>query len=447
LTLWFGVAACALAGAVAGVNYWLLETQRGQDMDEWLAEGACWLRDEHQRGSDAYSDWADWPEWPVRVIGPDGGVQYESPSMAGLASADAFPEPAPVGTDRTIAGKRYRLFSSRMDGWTYQLASDQTTNIHLFARYRRNLLLAVLPTVVVGLLGGYLLAWWGFRPIRVMTRAVQAIAPGRLGARLPVAGLPAELGDVADAFNGVMDRLQDAFARLDQFAADVAHELRTPVHNLRGGIEVALGQQRTPDDYRRALGAALNEADRLGRLVDRLLFLAQTEDPRREVRREPTDMAQELNDVREFFAPVAAEAGVAVRVEATQGPTFSLDRALFQRAVSNLVGNALAHTPAEGEVRLTAQADQAGLQVTVADTGTGIMPEDLPHLFDRFFRSRAAQAAGRGVGLGLAIVRRVTELHGGKVSVESEPGRGTVVRMYFPRLPEHDRDVILAPQR
>jgi two-component system heavy metal sensor histidine kinase CusS len=242
-----------------------------------------------------------------------------------------------------------------------------------------------------------------------------------------------------------MDRLQDAFARLDQFAADVAHELRTPVHNLRGGIEVALGQDRTPDDYRRALGAALNEADRLGRLVDRLLFLAQAEDPRREVRRETTDVAEELNDVREFFAPVAAETGVTVRVVAAEGTTFPLDRALFQRAVSNLVGNALSHTPTGGEVRLTAEADRAGLRVAVADTGTGIRPEDVPHLFDRFFRSRAAQESGRGVGLGLAIVRRVAELHGGGVTVESEPGRGTVVRMSFPRPAEHDTDVIPAP--
>jgi two-component system heavy metal sensor histidine kinase CusS len=269
LTLWFGAAACLLAGAVAGTNYWLLETQRGQDIDEWLVEDVRYLHDKRHGISAAYSDWAD---EPVRVIGPDGRVRYESPPMAGLAPAETFPKPAPVGTDFLVAGKLYRLFSSEIDGWTYQLAVDETTNLQLFARHRRNLLLAVIPTVVVGLLGGYLLAWWGFHPFREMTRTVQDITPGRLGARIPVTGLPAELGAVADAFNGVMDRLQDAFARLDQFAADVAHELRTPVHNLRGGIEVALGQERTPDEYRRALGAALNEADRLGRLVDRLLF-------------------------------------------------------------------------------------------------------------------------------------------------------------------------------
>jgi two-component system heavy metal sensor histidine kinase CusS len=366
--------------------------------------------------------------------------------MIDLASADVFPEPATVGTDRSVGGKRYRLFSSRIDGWTYQIAYDQTADVSLFARHRHNLLLTITPTVIVGLLGGYLLTWRGLRPLREIATTVRVIAPGHLGDRIPVAALPAELRAVADAFNGVMDRLQDAFARLDQFAADVAHELRTPVHNLRGGIEVALGQERTPDDYRRALVAGLNEADRLGRLVDGLLFLAQAEDPRREVRREATDVAEELNDVREFFAPLAAETGVTVRLVAAEGTTFRLDRALFQRAVSNLVGNALAHTPAGGEVQLTAAAEPAGLRVTVADTGTGIRPDDLPHLFDRFFRSRAARTSGRGVGLGLAIVRRVAELHGGTVTVESEPGRGTTVCMTFPRPPKDDADVIPVPR-
>jgi two-component system heavy metal sensor histidine kinase CusS len=429
LTLCFGAAACALAGTVAATNYWLLAAQRDQDTDEWLTDAAAHLHAEQEKGWSAGSDWT---EEPFRAIGPDRRIRYESSSICAIALADAFPEPGPVGICRSVGDKRYRLICTRIDGWTYQLASDQTADSHLFARYRRNLLLAVVPTVLAGLSGGYLLTWWGFRPLREMTEAVRGIAPSRIGDRIPVAGLPAELAAVAEAFNGVMDRLQDAFARLDQFSADIAHELRTPIHNLRGGIEVALGQDRTPDNYRTALGAALNEADRLGRLVDRLLHLAQAEDPRREVRRETTDIAEQLNDVQEFFAPMATEKGVTLGVGAPPGLSFSLDRALFQRAVSNLVSNALAHTPAGGEVQLGARPDEAGLWVSVADTGTGILPEDVPHLFDRYFRSRAARAAGRGVGLGLAIVRRVIELHGGSVMVDSEPGRGTVVCMSFP---------------
>jgi two-component system heavy metal sensor histidine kinase CusS len=142
-------------------------------------------------------------------------------------------------------------------------------------------------------------------------------------------------------------------------------------------------------------------------------------------------VAAELAAVREFFEPSAAEAGVALQVAAPEGLSFPLDRALFQRAISNLVNDALAHTPAGGRVRLSAEATDGGLRVTVADTGRGISPDDLPHLFDCFYRSRAARTAAQGVEFGLAIVRRVAELHCGAVTVERELGRGTAVRMTF----------------
>jgi two-component system heavy metal sensor histidine kinase CusS len=123
-----------------------------------------------------------------------------------------------------------------------------------------------------------------------------------------------------------------------------------------------------------------------------------------------------------------------------------LDRALLQRAMSNLVGNALAHTPAGGTVTLSASAGPTGITLAVADTGTGISAEDLPRLFDRYHRSARAKADGRGVGLGLAIVQRVVELHGGVVAVESEPGRGTTIRLTFPGPLKHDTDVIFVPR-
>jgi two-component system heavy metal sensor histidine kinase CusS len=445
LTLWFGVAACALAGAVAGANYWLLETQRTQDADEWMAGTAQSLHKKPDKTTVGDLGWGD-DDLMIRVIGPDGQVRFESPAMDRLLAPDTFPEPSAVGTDWSGDGKWYRLLSYRIDGWTYQLASDQTHDQDLFARYRQNLLFAIVPTVALGLVGGYVLARRGLRPLREVTAAVRVVSPSRLGDRIPVAALPAELLALADAFNGVMDRLQEAFTRLDQFSADIAHELRTPVHNLRGGVEVAMARDRTPAEYRRTLDGVLAEADRLNRLIDRLLLLARIEDPRRALSLEPTDISGELDAIREFFDPSAAAAQVAVRVDAPAGLSAWLDRALLQRAMSNLVGNALAHTPAGGTVTLSAAAGPAEITLAVADTGTGISAEDLPRLFDRYHRSARAKADGRGVGLGLAIVQRVVELHGGVVAVESEPGRGTTIRLTFPGRPEHDTDVIFVPR-
>jgi signal transduction histidine kinase len=186
--------------------------------------------------------------------------------MDRLLPTGAFSEPWAVATDWSGDGKRYRLLSYRIDGWTYQLATDQRHDQCLFARYRQNLLSAIVPTVALGLVGGYVLARRGLRPLREATAAVRVVSPSRLGDRIPVVDLPAELLALADAFNGVMDRLQEAFTRLDQFSADIAHELRTPVHNLRGGVEVALSWDRTPDEYRRTLDGVRAEADRLNRL-------------------------------------------------------------------------------------------------------------------------------------------------------------------------------------
>jgi len=180
LALWFGVAACVLAGAVAGVNYWLLETQRAQDADEWLAETAEYLHKNPDKTTVRDLGWGD-DDLMIRVIDPDGQVRFESTAMDHLLPTDTFPEPSAAGTDWSGDGKRYRLLSCRIDGWTYQLATDQPHDRDLFARYRQNLLFAVVPTVALGLVGGYVLARRGLRPLREVTAAVQVVSPGRLG--------------------------------------------------------------------------------------------------------------------------------------------------------------------------------------------------------------------------------------------------------------------------
>ena len=251
-----------------------------------------------------------------------------------------------------------------------------------------------------------------------------------------MAGLPAELLALADTFNEMLDRLEESFGRLARFSTDIAHELRTPVNNLRGEVEVALGKPRGPEEYRDVLGSCLEECGRLARLIDSLLFLARAESPQAPVAREPLDVGRELATIRAFYEAAAAEAGVTLAVAAPDGVVAALDRTLFQRAVGNLVANALAHTPAGGSVTLRAAADGDRLRVEVADTGSGIAPEHLPHVFDRFYRADPARATADGrVGLGLAIVKSIAELHGGTAAVVSTPGQGTRVTLRFPAAP------------
>ena len=232
----------------------------------------------------------------------------------------------------------------------------------------------------------------------------------------------------------MLNRLEQSFDRLSRFSADIAHELRTPVFNLRGEIDVALSKPRSAEEYREVLGSGLEECGRLARLIDRLLFFAQAENPETQITREPCDVVLELATVSEFYGLAAAEAGVRLTVTPQGNVLADLDRPLFQRAVGNVVTNALAHTPPGGSVSLTAAGDDTATRVEVVDTGCGIPAAHLPHVFDRFYRADQTRSSKNGsVGLGLAIMRSIVELHGGTVEIASEVGRGTRVTMIFPR--------------
>ncbi len=182
------------------------------------------------------------------------------------------------------------------------------------------------------------------------------------------------------------------------------------------------------------LESSLEECLRLSRLIDSLLFLARAENPGTQVRREPLAVAAELAAVREFYEAAASDAGIALDVAAAP-ETWALDRTLFQRAVGNLVDNALVHTPSGGRITLEAARTARGLAVSVADTGCGIPQEHLPRLFDRFHRVDPARSKNSGgAGLGLAIVKSIAALHGGTAEIASAPGRGTRVTLVFPSM-------------
>jgi two-component system heavy metal sensor histidine kinase CusS len=242
------------------------------------------------------------------------------------------------------------------------------------------------------------------------------------------------LESLAGTFNEMLDRLEDAFERISRFSADIAHDLRTPVNNIRGEAEVALARARTIDEYRDALESSLEESVRLSDLISNLLFLARAESPLMHLRRERVDVAELLDGVREYYEASAADVGISLSTSFKNEPVVAeLDRTLVQRAVGNLVSNAVAHTPTGGSVVLATSTERAMVRIEVSDTGIGIPADALPRVFDRFFRvdPSRSQASG-GTGLGLAIVQGIMLLHGGKVEIASQPGKGTRVTLSMP---------------
>jgi two-component system heavy metal sensor histidine kinase CusS len=291
--------------------------------------------------------------------------------------------------------------------------------------------LAAAP--IAGAMMGYRVARRGLRPLADVNATAARITAANLGERLESARLPTELAELAVTFNAMLARLEASFARITQFSADIAHELRTPLQVLRGEAEVALAQGRSPEEYKQVLESGLEECARLAKLIDSLLFLARADNPEMQIAREPLDLATELSGAAEFYEPMAVEAGVTLIHEPNPGITARLDRTLLQRALGNLIANAIAHTPSGGRVTLSAARRGDRVEIEVNDTGCGIAAEHLAHLFDRFYRADPARTNAAGhVGLGLALVQSIAVLHGGSATIASQPGSGTQVRLTFP---------------
>jgi two-component system, OmpR family, heavy metal sensor histidine kinase CusS len=339
-----------------------------------------------------------------------------------------------VGKD----GKSFRVTSATAEvgspptrSDTILIAIDVSVEEELLARYRLWFWAVLLPTSILFPLMGYRIARHGIRPVEEIAATARRITSTNLRERIQAEGYPSELASLAGTFNEMLARLEDSFERISRFSADIAHDLRTPVHNIRGEAEVALARARTVDEYREALESSLEEAVRLSELIGDLLFLARAEKPLTELRRGRVDAGELLTTVRDYYEASAASGGITLLAPEGVEPLIAdLDRALMLRAVSNLVSNAIAHTPPGGTIRLGAVNEGGGIRIEVSDTGTGIPAEALPRVFDRFFRVDPSRSkSSGGTGLGLAIVQSIMTLHGGRAEICSQIGRGTMVTL------------------
>jgi len=317
---------------------------------------------------------------------------------------------------------------------TIQIAIDVSQKERLLAHYRAWFWAIFVATFAIFPMVGYRIARHGIRPVEEMATTARHIGSTNLRERIRPEGYTFEMASLARTFNQMLDRLEESFDRISRFSADIAHDLRTPVNNIRGETEVALARARTAGEYRDVIESCLEESVRLSDLIGDLLFLARAESPLTSLHREPVDVGELLCGVREYYEASAADSGVFLTAAVNGRPVIAqLDRTLLQRAVGNLVSNALAYTPYGGTVILEAHSDASTIRIEVSDTGVGIPAEALPRVFDRFFRVDSSRShRSGGTGLGLAIVKSIAVLHGGNVEISSRPGHGTRVTFYMP---------------
>ncbi|MBF8791719.1 heavy metal sensor histidine kinase [Pseudomonas monteilii] len=354
----------------------------------------------------------------LRIRGADGVVWYDSrtdlpkvPRHSGLATLHAN-------------GIDYRSLSTHLDernpsAGQLTLFLDITHHQHFLQGMQRLIWLTVgLSALATALLGAWA-ARRGLRPLRQMGEVAASVNARSLTTRLPVAQMPDELAELADTVNAMLQRLDDAFQRLSAFSADIAHELRTPLSNLLTHTQVTLTRPRSLEEYREALHGNLEELQWMAQLVNDMLYLAKADHGLLMPNRETLDLAQELDALLEYYAPLAEDAEVHVLREGQA--ILEGDRHMLRRALSNLLDNALRFTPQGGEIHV---ALVAGTRITVANTGPAIAPAMLPRLFDRFYRADPARREGSSehAGLGLAITRSIIQAHGGTIRAECADG-------------------------
>jgi two-component system heavy metal sensor histidine kinase CusS len=450
LTLWYAISSFLLVALATTYLYWAMTNNVNREDDALLADKVRVVQAVlQQRPNDTSAIRQEVEDtWRarenertyVRVVDPDGQVLVESPQLKKTLPAKAFPTPTaePVpGMDLHVGEDQvYRVLSVRSADlpWTIQLAMDRSLESELLSGYLTHLWYVLALALIVCAAAGYLIAHRGVRPIRGIAEITRHIRPTNLSERVTPDGLPAELLQLAADFNGMLDQLEQSFLRLSRFSSDIAHELRTPVFSLRGEVEVALRKPRAPEEYREVLQSNLEECDRLTRLIDRLLFLARSENPQQQIVKEESDLLKELASICEFYEPAARDSGVTLEIQRNGRAVACIDRVLFQRAIGNLITNSIAHTSAGGNITVAAKEDDYVVQVEVRDSGCGIEAINLPHVFDRLYRvdnSRSSNSGG--LGLGLAIVRTIATAHGGTVRIFSEVGRGTCVTLTLPK--------------
>lgn len=287
---------------------------------------------------------------------------------------------------------------------------------------------------------GYALVGSTLKPVDHLVDEVEAITDGRsLHRRLAQPATQDELGRLATTLNQMLARLERSFMMLRRFTADASHELKTPLTVLRSGLERAITHPRLPPDMLEVLEETLVESNRMAELVDSLLTLARVDEGRAPLHLDDVDLREILAEVAETASILGEHATVEVDVGVPEEPVVLRgDRGRLRQLLMNLLTNAIKYTPAGGTVWIGSATPDGQVVVTVRDTGIGIAPGDLPHVFDRFWRADAARSrTGErpGAGLGLAICKWIAEAHGGNISVQSRPGRGTVFTVTLPTDP------------
>jgi len=351
----------------------------------------------------------------VRIDDPNGQLWYE----AGHHRIPETQRNAPAWTENGVPYRGRSITAA--NGFHITVGIDISHHEQFLNAFEWELLMIGLCGLSTMALLGFVATQRGFSPVQTMTALVARSSAKQLGDRIAVQVLPMELRELASAFNAMLDRLQDSLTRLSDFSSDLAHELRTPINNLMVQTQVSLSKPREVADYHEVLYASLEEYERLARMISDMLFLAKADRGLVTPGVEPIKLHNVFEALCEFYEEVAAEKPVQFSI--TGKASIHGDKLMLQRAFGNLLENAIRHSHTNGTINIKIKTVNSATNIVIENTGDNITPEQLPRLFDRFYRADSSrQRNDEGAGLGLAITQSIITAHAGNISVCSDNG-------------------------
>jgi len=313
-----------------------------------------------------------------------------------------------------------------------QVALDITYQQNIINHYSKLLIVTLFSIILIAIGLGYLIANRAMGSLYRLTETTKKITVSSLHQRIDPKSWPQELNSLGIAFNAMLARIENAVLHLTQFSGDLAHELRTPINNLMGETEIALSRTHTITEYQKVLESHFEELQRIAHIIENILFLARTENPKLDIKKEWVSAANEISLICEFYQALADEKNI--RVIQQGNASLYVNSIMFRRMLNNLLSNALKYTLEGGFIQFDTKELADVVEIKLTDNGIGIAAEHLPKLFNRFYRvdSARSRSAG-GIGLGLAIVKSIIELHHGFISVTSQLDSGTTIILHFPK--------------
>jgi heavy metal sensor kinase len=340
---------------------------------------------------------------------------------------------------RTVQGHVLRFYSQRIKvngkAYTVQVAAPVDEAIGALGRFRVILALVAPLLLIAASAGGYWMSSRALAPVDAISRAAQRISIENLAERLQVPRTGDQLQRLSETLNGMLSRLEASVRRMSQFTADASHELRAPVSLIRTTAEVAvLKRDRPAAEYLQALDDILEESERTSQVVDSLMLLARTDSGKETLECVPADASTIVRGAADQGERLARNRGVEFSLDLPASPIrVRADADALRRALLILMDNAAKYTPRGGSVRVALARSNGFAVASVSDTGIGIDPVDIPHVFDRFWRADKSRSREQGgAGLGLSIAKWIVEMHGGSISVESELGKGSIFAIRVP---------------